>query len=304
MTPLEIHVLSDGKPGHENQSYGLVEAIGRLRPVNAPKIHLDGIRGVFAKLKQAFKESSFHPTPQLIIGAGHAVHPALLTLSYRYNAPSVVLMKPTLPMAMFDLCLVPEHDLSGKEPPDHVIPTLGALNRVPPPDDRPRHGGLILIGGPSASHGWDASAVEKAVVEIVAAGSGRPWRITDSRRSPDRTLDQLTAACPALAAYPHGDTGRDWLPQRLAEAVEVWVTGDSVSMIYEALSSGAKVGLLPVPATRKGGRVERGIQHLVERGYVTRFADWSLAHELRPPPAVLREADRCAAIVVDRLFPR
>ena len=31
MTPLEIHVLSDGKPGHENQSLGLAEAIEVLR---------------------------------------------------------------------------------------------------------------------------------------------------------------------------------------------------------------------------------------------------------------------------------
>lgn len=303
MTPLEIQVLSDGKPGHENQSYGLAEAIGRLRPVTTSKIHLAGLRGPFSRLKKAFKETEHLPKPQLLIGAGHAVHPALLALSRARDIPCVLLMKPTLPAGLFDLCLVPEHDLEGREPQDHVIPTIGALNRVLPPDGRPRHGGLILLGGPSSSHGWDAAAVEKAICAIVAAGKDRPWRVTDSRRSPAGTLDSLTKACPALAVYPHGDTGRDWLPQMLAEAAEVWVTEDSISMIYEALSSGARVGLLPVPATKKAGRVARGVERLVKEGFVTRFADWSPETGLAEPPQVLRESDRCAAIVLKRLIP-
>lgn len=302
MTPLEIHVLSDGKPGHENQSFGLAEAIGRLHPVTTSKIHLAGLRGPFARLKKAFKESEHLPKPQLLVGAGHAVHPALLALSRAHDIPSVLLMKPTLPAALFDLCLVPEHDLKGREPQDHVIPTIGALNRVKPPDGRPRHGGLILLGGPSSSHGWDAAAVESAIQAIVSAGKDRSWRITDSRRSPAGSLEALTKACPALAAYPHGDTGRDWLPQMLAEAAEVWVTEDSISMIYEALSSGANVGLLPVPATKKAGRVARGVERLVEEGFVTRFAAWSPTTGLAEPPQVLREADRCAAIVLERLI--
>ena len=302
MTPLEIHVLSDGKPGHENQSYGLAEAIGRLRPVTTSKIHLAGLRGPFSRLKKTFEESKHLPKPRLLVGAGHAVHPALLALSRAHDVPCVLLMKPTLPAALFDLCLVPEHDLKGKEPQDHVIPTIGALNRVPPPDGRPRHGGLILLGGPSSSHGWDAAEIEAAIPAIVSAGKDRPWRITDSRRSPSGSLDSLTKACPALAAYPHGETGRDWLPQMLAEAAEVWVTEDSISMIYEALSSGAKVGLLPVPATKKAGRVARGVERLVEEGFVTRFAAWSPESSLAEPPQVLREADRCAAIVLQRLI--
>jgi mitochondrial fission protein ELM1 len=302
-TPLEIWILSDGKPGHENQSFGLAEAIGRRRPLRISKIKLAGAGGRFARLREAWRESRRLPAPGLLIGAGHAVHPALLGLSRAADAPGVLLMKPTLPAALFDLCLIPEHDLGGKDAPDHVIPTVGALNRVPPPGDGARHGGLILLGGPSASHGWDPAAIRAAVLAIVSGCGDRPWRITDSRRSPAGTLADLSAACPALAAYPHAATGRDWLPQRLAEAAEVWVTEDSVSMIYEALSSGARVGLLPVPAVKKAGRVARGIERLVEEGFVTRFATWSPATGLAAPPRVLREADRCAELVLGRFFP-
>jgi mitochondrial fission protein ELM1 len=303
MTPLEIHVLSDGKPGHENQSFGLAEAIGRLRPVRISKIALGGVPGPFARLKKAFAETKHLPAPRLLIGAGHAVHPSLLALSRRHDVPCVLLMKPTLPAALFDLCLIPEHDLGDREPPDHVIATLGALNRVPPPSLQQRHGGLFLLGGPSSSHGWNGQAIQEAVCAIVAACGNRPWRATDSRRSPAGTLETLAASCPALAVFPHADTGRDWLPQRLGEAAEVWVTEDSVSMIYEALSSGARVGLLPVPSLKKAGRVARGIAKLADGGYVTRFAGWSPQSGLAGPPRVLREADRCAGIVLERLFP-
>jgi mitochondrial fission protein ELM1 len=304
MKPLRIQILSDGKPGHENQSYGLAEAIGRVRPVDISKIALGEVKGPIARFRKAWRESAARHLPHLLIGAGHAVHPAMIALARRSGAPCVVMMKPTLPTVLFDLCLVPEHDLGGKTPAENVVPTLGALNRVPPPGGGKKREGIILLGGPSSSHGWDGPAVVAAVKAIAGDGRGLPWRATDSRRSPEGTLAALAAAVPGLDTYPHAGTGRDWLPKHLADASEAWVTEDSISMIYEALSSGARVGLLPVPAIKKAGRVARGIARLAEAGFVTRFADWSPRTGLTEPPRVLREADRCAEIVLKRLITR
>ena len=304
MKPLRIQILSDGKPGHENQSYGLAEAIGRVRPVEISKIALGGVKGAIARFRQAWRESAALSKPHLLIGAGHAVHPAMIALARRSGAPCVVMMKPTLPTALFDMCLVPEHDLGGKVPAENVVATLGALNRVPPPGGAKEREGMILLGGPSASHGWDGPAVVAAVRAVVEGGRGLAWRATDSRRSPEGTLAALAGMIPGVEIHPHGETGRDWLPKHLAEASEAWVTEDSISMIYEALSSGARVGLLPVPAIKKAGRVARGIARLAEAGFVTRFADWSPQTGLAEPPRVLREADRCAEIVLKRLITR
>jgi len=299
---LEIHVLTDGKPGHENQSLGLAEAIGRIRPVRISKIALGDSKGPISRFRSAWEQSGTFPAPALLLGSGHAVHPALLALARKSGAPCVVMMKPTLPTALFDLCLIPQHDLGKKAPADHVVPTLGALNRVPPADGRARKGGLILLGGPSSSHGWDGEAILAAVKAIVSARAAIPWEITDSRRSPAGTLEAISAALPGIAVHPHAETGREWLPQRLAGAAEAWVTEDSISMIYEALSSGAKVGLLPVPAVKKAGRVARGVARLVDEGFVTRFDSWTPASGLATPPHILREADRCAAIVLETLI--
>ncbi|GAA5484812.1 mitochondrial fission ELM1 family protein [Haloferula sargassicola] len=297
--PLQICVLTDGKPGHQNQSLGLAEAIGRRAPAAVSLLEVPA-----GKLRSLGLIETPEPRPDLFIGAGHATHAPLLQLARRTGAPCVVMMKPSLPAGFFDLCLVPEHDLGGAGPAPNVIATKGALNRVPPPDpDRARSGGLLLIGGPSGSHGWDAETTTRQVAAIVDSRSALAWRATDSRRTPEGFLEALQSASPAFAPFPHQQTGRDWLPQQLAHCEEVWVSEDSVSMIYEALSSGAAVGLLPVPRKSRTSRVARGIDRLAEQGWLTPFDDWRPGTPLPRPPATLREADRTAAIVLERFFP-
>ena len=85
----------------------------------------------------------------------------------------------------------------------------------------------------------------------------------------------------------------DWLPQALARASIVWVSRDSASMVYEALSSQAAVGLLDVPLQRRG-RVSSGVEALRADGMVTAFDDWRQGRALQPPALALAEADRCA----------
>ena len=300
--PLSIWVLGDGKPGHENQSLGLAEALGRLHPCEVHSISLAGANGLVRRLRAALGSAGQLPKPDLILAAGHATHPALLWLARKYHARSIVLMRPSLPLGWFDLCLAPEHDFSNAPDAARVITTLGALNRVQlgPPDRR--HGSLILVGGPSSSHDWDESALLANLAEILPSTADGPWQLADSRRTPDGLVSRLRESFPGLEVVHHADTRRERLPARLAEANAVWVAEDSVSMVYEALSSGAKVGLLPVPRKRADTRVLRGIQNLLDRQFITSFATWRETRELLAPPHPLREADRCAQLVMDRFF--
>jgi mitochondrial fission protein ELM1 len=298
--PLHIHVLSDGKPGHQNQSLGLADAIGRLTPVKVERISIAGSQGLFRRMGTALEGERTLTRPDLIIGAGHAVHPSLILLARKSDAPSVLLMKPSLPALLFDLCLIPIHDLKGDgPPPGNIVPTIGALNRVAFVPASGKDGKILLIGGPSSSHGWQDDEMLQMVKTIVTSPG---WEATDSRRTPLATLSGLATACPALTVFPHTVTGPGWLPEKLGAAEEVWVTEDSVSMIYEALSSGARVGLLPVPVIRRNSRVVRGVRKLIEAGYVTRFEDWTPGTPLPAPPHILRESDRCAKIVLERFF--
>lgn len=295
--PLIIWLLCDGKPGHENQSLGLADALARLTPCEVRKISLAGKRGLIHRVKSALAASENFPPPDLIIGAGHATHFALLWLARKHRTRSIVLMKPSLPVSFFDLCIAPSHDFSKPPAAENLVLSRGALNRVAPVAGK-KLGRLLLIGGPSGNHGWDGEMLLSALAEITASGR---WQLADSRRTPAGFSDEIRRHLPHIEIFPHQQTTPEWLPGKLAAAADVWVTEDSVSMIYEALSSGANVGLLPVPLLGPS-RVQRGIDALLGDGFLTRFSDWEKSRTLTASPETLREADRCAALVISQIL--
>lgn len=296
---LTLWILGDGKPGHENQSLGLAEAIGRRVPVEIHRISLAGKRGLIGRVRAALAASAGFPKPDLILAAGHATHPALWWLSRKHACRSVVLMKPSIPISWFSWCIAPDHDFPEGSGRPNLLLTRGALNRVSPCEGA-RSGKLILIGGPSRIHGWDGGAILEMLSRATDRGG---WELSDSRRTPEGFLDEARAKLPGVTVISHRDTPPDWVPGKLAAAKEVWVTEDSVSMIYEALSGGAKVGLLPVPRLVGDSRVLRGLDRLVADGFVTPYERWRETQRIAAPPELLCEADRCAGIVLERMFP-
>jgi mitochondrial fission protein ELM1 len=135
------------------------------------------------------------------------------------------------------------------------------------------------------------------LAKVTAAGG---WQLTDSRRTPEGFLEQIKKQVPDIEIFSCKETAPDWLPDQLSRATEVWVSEDSVSMIYEALSSGARVGLLPVPRLNHHSRVLRGIDELIAGQYLTPFSTWQTTGHLPPAPETLNEAERCAEIVLDK----
>jgi mitochondrial fission protein ELM1 len=283
--PLQILVISDGKPGHENQSLGLAEAMGRRCPVEIRTLRLDSGKGAIGRIRMALSMDA-RPKPDFVIAAGSATHLPLLLTARKYGAHSIVLMKPGLPKALFGTCIIPEHDFTQAPRAANIILTKGAPNRVTP-SDAPRSEKMFLIGGPSKTHGYDEAALVTRIAEI--AGDG-PWQLADSRRTPPTLLPALKAAVPNLEVFSHGETKPGWLAGKLSLLEEIRVTEDSVSMIYEALSSGARVNVLEMPRIRPGARVLRGLAALEEQGYFGGDA-----------PKTLAEADRCAGIILTRM---
>ena len=79
-----------------------------------------------------------------------------------------------------------------------------------------------------------------------------------------------------------------------------WVSEDSVSMVYEALTGGARVGLLALPPRGGTGRVLRGLDRLLTDGWVTTHAHWCEEGALPPPRLGFDEAARCARLILER----
>ncbi len=282
--PTRILVISDGKAGHENQSLGFAEAVARLRPAEIHTLRLEMGKGTFGRFRAAVAGASQFPRPDYVIAAGHATHPAALWIARKYGARSISLMKPSLPVSWFDVCICPEHDFIGKPVPPNVITSKGALNRVRPAVGG-RSGKIFLIGGPSKTHSYDEAALIAQIREIATNGE---WQVADSRRTPETFLPALRKALPGLTLFPHQETQPGWLAAMLSTAETVWVTEDSVSMIYEALTGGAKVGVLEMPRLRPDARVIRGLEALKAEGFF----------DTQKTPRPLAEADRCAAMML------
>ena len=290
-----LWVIGDGKPGHLNQSLGLADAISRQVTCETYQISLAHKKGYLARTKAALQAAANLPKPDIVIGAGHATHVPLVWISKKYKARSILVMRPSLPRGLFDLCIAPEHDFPQCDGQKKLILTQGALNRVAPPPATDRSEQMILIGGPSKIHDWDGNALLLALKEITATGK---WRLTDSRRTPAGFTEEIRKHLPHIEIFPHQQTNSNWLTESFADAANIWVTEDSVSMIYESLSSGAKVGLLPVPRLKSDSRVLLGLEKIIASGFVTRFSDWLTHRQLKAAPELLREADRCAAQVI------
>ena len=83
-----------------------------------------------------------------------------------------------------------------------------------------------------------------------------------------------------------------WLPAQLQNVGYVWITEDSVSMVYEAITSGAVCGILDMPR-KVNSRVTKGIDALIKDGFITPFNIWQEKSELEKNSKQLNEAARC-----------
>ncbi len=295
----QIWQFCDGKAGHENQSRGLIEALVRLQPmattVLSPLPFAKALAGLIYGDSCDWRDL---PNPDLLVGAGHRTHLSLLAARRARGGKAVVLMRPSLPLRLFDLCLIPEHDAPPLRP--NVLATRGVLNRIQLSPTLASDQGLFLVGGPSTHFGWDNSTLYQQIAILVATTPTIRWTLTTSRRTPSSFLEGLpTIFDHKLTVVPVTQTSPDWLPEQLAQARYTWVTADSVSMVYEALTAGTTVGVLELPQ-QCPSRVSRGLDRLATESWVTFFSDWQRNQQLCQPDQLFNEAERCARWIVER----
>jgi mitochondrial fission protein ELM1 len=292
--PIVVWRFMDGKAGHENQTAGLLAALRDRVSVDDYQLQAASCRpSLVSFVTRRLPFGQDLPDPDLIVGAGRATHLPMLAAQRARGGRTVVLMRPSLPISWLDLCVIPAHDRPRSA--ENILVTQGVLNRMQSCADKNDNAGLILIGGPSTHVNWSDEAVLAQLRTVLEQDDGVYWTLTTSRRTPDSFLRSL-AALPQqrLCIVPVADTGPDWLVQQLAGVGHVWVSADSVSMVYEALSAGAAVGLLEVPCRSTNDRLARGMAQLVAQGLVTTHADWLRGQALQPPVTPFDEAARCA----------
>ena len=288
-----IAIISDGKAGHLNQSYGLAEALARLRP----QVQIEEIEAWprFKALTRNLVRGDEGLGLTLLIGAGHKTHSTLLALKRSAGCPAVVLMTPSLPKKSFDLVVAPRHD-GGTESARHWL-TDGPLNRIRASEDKEEGKGVILIGGPSDHYQWRETELIGQISRLCDGSV--EWQLSTSRRTPMSFLRKLRELrLPGLESWAFRALPENWLAETLPHSERCWVTPDSASMVYEALSSGAAVGIFELPA-EKGSRVAAALTDLAERGLVSTFGGFDVSNQMSMPTEPFAESDRIAKKLAD-----
>ncbi|WP_151823578.1 mitochondrial fission ELM1 family protein [Acinetobacter nosocomialis] len=287
---MHIVYVSDGKAGHRSQALGLFQAMQRQQ-ANATfeEVSINDLP-IISLIKALFssKNSLLQLAPDFIFGVGSHTHFRVWLLGKIFKkAKTVILMKPNLPIVWFDYAVIPEHD--GILSNERVIVTRGALNPIRNENRHQAGRILIALGGSSKRHQWNHEKVLLSVQKIVECNSNSEIILTTSRRTPVGFIDilkqQSFAKC--LQIFPVEQTPQGWIFEEMQKAEAVWVTEDSVSMIYEALTAGCRVGVIAMDRLKQD-RITNSVDILLEKKLIANVFDINLL----PEGQVLQEADR------------
>ncbi|WP_029655274.1 mitochondrial fission ELM1 family protein [Marinobacter daepoensis] len=295
-----IWLITDNKPGHQNQLRGLGN---RLRVLAGAELHWIAAADYpvptwRALLGIAPATGPALPPPALIVAAGTGTHRLLLALRRQRKARTLVLMKPGFPIRWIDGAIIPAHD--GLRPARNILQTEGVINAVTPLAAlTSKHEALVLVGGPSRHVEWHDDGVLAQISDLIARYPQWRWTISNSRRTPEALSERLQELQgPKISVVRHDQTHQGWLNHQLAASRAVWVTPDSLSMVCEAVTSGVPTGLLDLPL-RPGSRVAAGINQFVRKGLSAQWVNHpSVMAEHLERHKRLWEADRAARWVI------
>lgn len=222
---ITIWAFKDGKKGHEKQVEALISEFILFKKVN---------------LYEFNAWETHNSVPDIIIGAGNNTHKHILKAKKECPlAKTIVLMKPSLrPTQWFDIVIVPDMDRYYLGKPKNVITTKGVLSKYSDMATKPKTG-LIIIGGKSRHYHFRKKVVKQQIEWLLNdVFQDYQWKITTSPRSPNLDIPKHSGNAEFLSWK---DTDEDWLSDEIKQSEITFLTPESVSVLYEGLSTNTKV---------------------------------------------------------------
>lgn len=317
-----VWVLLGARTGDNNQSLALAEALGW--PFDAKQLDYNALQSLSewlpptaATLTAAAKAGLQPPWPDLVIAIGRRSVPVARWIKRQsFGVTRLVRIgHPRIDPSHFDLVVTTRQ--YPVPPGDNVILLPVAMSRFAQPalpsgpEERfLREVGrfrLVAIGG--ATKYWILP--ERRIVDVIEAPfQGHVVAVT-SRRTEPGLVQRLRAMTGGRMKLVDGSSPRFAL--LLERAADVFVTGDSVSMISEAILAGKPVAIIPIEQDEKGLRklgarpedvgpsahrrdLRRFWNYLIDSGLAGTLETGPLAPASRPDPNGL------AAAAVRKLF--
>ncbi|RLB94351.1 MAG: hypothetical protein DRH26_01430 [Deltaproteobacteria bacterium] len=308
----KITAILDGSPGHEKQTEGIISALAKyvtveITRLKIKKTFLSDIVSWLKVLVGLCRKTGKSEDVDFVMGTGTHTHPHVIKMGNAGGAKKIICMFPAPFLTrLFDLCFVPNHDRpkSGKK----IFLTVGPPNisenkHIHKPDI-----GLILIGGvDEKSHVWDSDKICDYIEQIVSSESvNLNWTISSSPRTPeemDAKIRRFAAEKEHVSFFPFADTPKGWVEKRYDMSGIVWVTADSLSMVYEALTAGCTTGIIPVEWKQKVNKFAYSEQYLYDHKIAISYDNWKRNRDHINSGNGLNESDRCAREILRRWRP-
>ena len=266
MSDPRIWVLLGPRTGDNNQALALAEGLGlpfetrtlAYNPLQALSVWLPPTA---LTLERECREQLQPPWPDLVIAIGRRSVPVARWIKRRNGGRTrlVRIGHPRIDPKLFDLVITTRQ--YPVPPGDNVLLLPLAMGRFSTPPEptaeevewlaglpSPRR--LLAIGG--ATKYWSLSSERVAgAAQRLQLGDGALIVATSRRTDPDVTQALRRVLVPPArlvdGAFPR-------FPVLLNAADSIFVTGDSISMLSEAILTGRPVGLVPIEQDDKGRR--------------------------------------------------
>lgn len=267
-----ILILSDGKPGHLNQSVAFARLLGFDYQIRTVRFRSRGAKALSyladrlgLQVAALFRCDGDLPECCAVVSAGSETYYANRLIACRLGVPSVAIMLPRgYRYGAFDLIVAQQHDRPPVRP--NVLSLLVNLCHVEPQGLVKRSGNApcvsVIIGGPSRHFRMEAGAIRAQLERIFSLFPGADFLATTSRRTPPE-VEALVEGLPFRYRTIYSREPLNPIPDFLAISDYVFVTEDSTSMISEAVSFGrAAVEVLPLPGTGERNKIGRMVGEL------------------------------------------
>ncbi|TYP00047.1 hypothetical protein EDC39_101207 [Geothermobacter ehrlichii] len=277
---LPLLILSDGRPGHVNQSVAFARHLGRDYRLCRVRFRSRWAKGLSYLLDRCgietaalFDHDEVTGPFAAVVSAGSDTYYANRGLARHLGCKSVAIMLPRGYRLGFDLIVAQEHDnpprrsnlislpvnLSWVEPAGHVRPD--------------GEGGIVsvIVGGVSKRGRIDPARLEGQVRKIFDHFPGQTiWLTTSRRTSP--AVEAMLRRFPFAYAVFYSERQINPIPDFLLHSDYVFLTDDSTSMISEAVSWGrSRVEILPSADGLPAGKPGRFLRRLQQGGYLHLF---------------------------------
>lgn len=314
-----IWLLTDDRPGHTTQVIGVAKALAgttvrKSLAFNVFNYLPNPLLGAsLASLTPKARAEIAPPYPDLVLGMGRRVAPVArwIMRESKGRTKAVLLGRKVAASTSDDELVVrlahfghgfQKNECSLLVPPTQVDAMLIDAIRSrdgDPMDDIPRPHVVLLVGGPTAQHQFDARFAYRLARDIAGAAAEHRGglAIVTSRRTPAVAIEAMKRSAPA--AHVH-----EWQADRLnnpyltylAHADYVVVTGESESMLAEAVAAGKPLTIYPLVARTPGtkqrlggwvvrtshgsGTLSQLCRSLLAKGWITPPRDLSEMHRL------------------------